>query len=195
MELKKAFQNMVMSGCLSEGIDLKTVKKTFKNSRFKGRFPGLIIKRKKPKATILLFRSGSFVCTGVKNKEDGKKAVNKLLEALKEEKIVSVHCRYEMAIQNIVASVSLNTPLDIERFVEKFRNVVYEPEEFPAATYRMGKPHATFLIFPGGKVTCSGARSQKTLSEALDKFYTQLQEKGLINAPQKDWGSVETTAL
>ena len=46
-------------------------------------FPGLVMKIKEPKTSVLLFSSGKVVCTGAKNLDDTKKSINKIIENLK----------------------------------------------------------------------------------------------------------------
>jgi len=60
----------------------------------------------------------------------------------------------EIQITNIIASGSLGAPVDLEELHERAPmggRLVYEPEQFPAAMYRMESTRVVFLMFSTGK--------------------------------------------
>jgi len=61
--------------------------------------------------------------------------------------------------------------------------VMYEPEQFPGAVYRMDEPKVVFLIFSAGKLVCVGAKKEEQVYEAVDKIQALLEEKELIYYP------------
>ena len=80
-------QNIVASINLGGRIHLEQAARTLPRSMYEPeQFPGLIHRMLDPKTVILLFSSGSFVCTGAKKEEDVYRSVNNL-HALLEEKI------------------------------------------------------------------------------------------------------------
>jgi transcription initiation factor TFIID TATA-box-binding protein len=83
-------------------------------------------------------------------------------------------------IQNIVASAELNGEIDLENVVYKLKKVMYEPEQFPGAVYRMDEPKVVFLIFSAGKLVCVGAKREPDVYEAVDKLQKTLEEQELI---------------
>ena len=100
-------ENVVASATLKQKIDLNSVVKTFSNVEYRPeQFPGLVFRLKKPKTATLIFNSGKMVCTGAKSEGQAKKAVNKVVQELKENGIVIIG-KPEIQIQNIVASASL----------------------------------------------------------------------------------------
>jgi transcription initiation factor TFIID TATA-box-binding protein len=86
-------------------------------------------------------------------------------------------------IQNIVASAVLGGEIDLENLVYKLSKVMYEPEQFPGAVYRMDEPKVVFLIFSAGKLVCVGAKMEEQVYEAVDKIQLLLEEKELIYYP------------
>ena len=89
-------------------------------------------------------------------------------------------------IQNIVASGELGGDIDLESVVYKLRRVMYEPEQFPGAVYRMNDPKVVFLIFSAGKLVCVGAKKEQDVYDAVDKLKRILEEKEVIFYPQKN---------
>jgi transcription initiation factor TFIID TATA-box-binding protein len=70
--------------------------------------------------------------------------------------------------------------------VYKLERVMYEPEQFPGAVYRMDDPKVVFLVFSAGKLVCVGAKKEEQVYAAVDKIQKLLEEKGLIFYPEND---------
>ncbi len=82
---KVKIQNMVASVTLDFSINLETIALTLENSLYEPeQFPGLIYRMAVPKVVILIFGSGKLVCTGAKSEEEVHKAVDILIDELKE---------------------------------------------------------------------------------------------------------------
>ncbi|MCK4320647.1 hypothetical protein KAW11_03435, partial [Candidatus Bathyarchaeota archaeon] len=58
--------------------------------------------------------------------------------------------------------------------------LMYEPEQFPAAIYRMDNPKVVFLIFSNGKIVCVGAKNEGAVYEATEKLQKKLEENDFI---------------
>ena len=86
-ELK--IQNIVASASLGGKIDLEqAVSKLVKTMYEPEQFPGLIYRMDEPKVVILIFASGSLVCTGAKKVQDVYDAVHKLHGSLEEQNLI-----------------------------------------------------------------------------------------------------------
>jgi len=171
-----------MAGVFSERIDLEVAKGRLVGSQDKHkRFPGLIYRLKSSKATFLLFKSGSFVCTGSISKAKGEEAIVAMLGLLKELELVSNNCTFECGVKNLVASVRLGgASVNLERFDNKFDDAVYEPDKFPAVVYQVEGTSVTFLVFLSGTIICSGISNEELLTETVNKFCEQLNEKNVL---------------
>ena len=82
-------------------------------------------------------------------------------------------------IQNIVASVSLNQKIDLQKIVEKFPQTEYNPSVFPGLVFRLKKPKTATLIFGTGKMVCTGAKSEKESRSAVEKVVKELRSEGI----------------
>jgi transcription initiation factor TFIID TATA-box-binding protein len=122
------------------------------------------------------------VCTGAKSEKEAIRAVNKVTKELKQQGIPIVS-KPSIKIQNIVASAELNGEIDLENVVYKLKRVMYEPEQFPGAVYRMDEPKVVFLIFSAGKLVCVGAKKEQDVYEAVGKLQQILEEQNLIFYP------------
>jgi len=78
-------QNIVASANLGGRIDLETAADVMENVMYEPeQFPGLIYRMDDPKVVMLLFASGKLVCTGAKDEDMVREAVEKLHSLLEE---------------------------------------------------------------------------------------------------------------
>ena len=156
-------------------IDLNQIIQKCSNVEYHpDRFPGLIMRLENPHATLLIFSSGKMVITGLKKTTDANLAAQQALE-----KMQNIGFKIKnpiVTIQNIVATSSLNMNIDLNTLTLVMDNVMYEPEVFPAAIYKMQDPKVVFLIFSSGKIVCLGAKLKETISEAIPILIKQLKE-------------------
>ncbi len=178
-----SIQNIVASVSLSQRIDLHVIVEKFPQTEYNPNvFPGLVFRLKKPKTATLIFGTGKMVCTGAKSEKEARKAVGKVVRELRN-KGIPITEKPIVKIQNIVASAALGGEIDLENVVYKLDRVMYEPEQFPGAVYRMADPQVVFLIFSAGKLVCVGAKKEEQVYEAVDKLQKILEEKDLIFYP------------
>ena len=179
-------QNVVASAKLKHGIDLNAIVKAFPNVEYRPQtFPGLPFKLDKPKSCTLIFSSGSMVCSGTKSEKEAKRAVMKVITELKKAGIIMKSGRPDFAVQNIVASIDLgDVSIDVEEAIYAAQNlgqsVMYEPDQFPGAIYRMKDPKVVFLIFTTGKLVCVGAKREEDVYRAVENLVAILEEIGVL---------------
>ena len=173
-------QNIVASAALNQKISLTKIVEKFPFAEYSPRvFPGLVFRLKKPKTATLIFETGKMVCTGAKSEKEAIQAVNKVTRELRSHGIPLAN-KPVVNIQNIVASAELNGEIDLENVVYKLKRVMYEPEQFPGAVFRMDEPKVVFLIFSAGKLVCVGAKKEQDVYEAVNKLQKMLEEQDLI---------------
>jgi transcription initiation factor TFIID TATA-box-binding protein len=179
-------QNIVASVALNQRIDLQKIVEKFPHTEYNPSvFPGLVFRLKKPKTATLIFGTGKMVCTGAKSEKESRRAVEKVVKELRSQGI-QIKEKPVVTIQNIVASAALGGEIDLESLVYKLDRIMYEPEQFPGAVYRMADPQVVFLVFSAGKLVCVGAKKEEQVYEAVDKIQKLLEEKGLIFYPEND---------
>jgi transcription initiation factor TFIID TATA-box-binding protein len=177
-------QNIVASATLEQRMNLKVIAQKFPQTEYNPKvFPGLVFRLKKPKTATLIFETGKMVCTGAKSEKEALQAVNKVTKELKVRGI-SVSGKPVVIIQNIVASAELGGEIDLENVVYKLKRVMYEPEQFPGAVFRMDEPKVVFLIFSAGKLVCVGAKKENQVYQAVDNIKKLLEEQDLIFYPK-----------
>ena len=177
---KMEIQNVVASAAFKHGIDLDAIVKAFPQVEYRPDvFPGLVFRLNKPKTATLIFNSGKMVCTGAKSERAARRAILKVARELKKEGIIIIG-KPEITIQNIVASGSLDAPVNLEALCERAHmgggRLMYEPEQFPGAIYRMESPRVVFLIFSAGKIVCVGAKEEEDIYVATENLRRKLEE-------------------
>jgi transcription initiation factor TFIID TATA-box-binding protein len=178
-------QNIVASAALNQRISLKQIVEKFPHAEYSPKvFPGLVFRLKKPKTATLIFETGKMVCTGAKSEKEAIQAVNKVTKELKNHGI-KIENKPAITIQNIVASAELNGEIDLENVVYKLKRVMYEPEQFPGAVFRMDEPKVVFLIFSAGKLVCVGAKKEQDVYDAVNKLQSILEQNELIFYPEE----------
>jgi transcription initiation factor TFIID TATA-box-binding protein len=81
--------NIVASASLGGKVDLEKAVTTLRKAMYEPeQFPGLIYRMDEPKVVILVFASGSLVCTGAKQEQDVYDSVHKLHVILEEQNLI-----------------------------------------------------------------------------------------------------------
>ena len=176
-------QNIVASTTFAEKLDLPMIVQSLEEAEYEPeQFPGLVFRIKNPKTATLLFRSGAANCTGAKNIEDVRKAIDIIAEKLRELGM-SIHKNLEIVVQNMVATSDLGGDLNLNEVAVGLglENVEYEPEQFPGLVYRLNDPKVALLLFGSGKIVCAGARKTEDVSLAVDKVSKELSLLGLLH--------------
>ncbi len=175
--------NVVATASFNQTLDIDAIARAFPHVEYRPEvFPGLPFRLKKPKTCTLLFNSGRMVCTGAKSEKEARRAILKVARKLRAAGII-ITGKPEIKIQNIVASGSLSGPIDLERLCERAReggSLMYEPEQFPGAMYRMDSPKVVFLIFSTGKIVCVGAKKEKDIYEAVENLRRRLEKMEVL---------------
>ncbi len=179
-EIEVQIQNVVAVASLDQKFDLLSIMKVFRNVEYRPKkFPGLVFRLKSPKTATLIFNSGKMVCTGAKSEKIAHRAINKVVRELKKEGIIILG-KPEIEVTNMVASADIHGQVDLEEGSMVLDNIMYEPEQFPGAVYRMKEPKVVILIFSSGRLVITGAKREEQVHEAAEKIRGILLENELI---------------
>lgn len=163
---------------ITEKIDLNQIARNLVDVEYNPeRFPGLVMRISKPKATILIFSTGKMVVTGMRKASEAPAVVAKVIKNIKKAGIKVSNPK--ITIQNIVASGDLHTNIDLNMATIVMDQAMYEPEVFPGLIYRMQEPKTVFLVFSTGRIVCTGAKEEKIVREAVLKLNHKVRELGV----------------
>ena len=163
---------------ITEKIDLNIIARKHADVEYNPeRFPGLVMRILKPKATILIFSTGKMVVTGLRKASEAGRVVEKVVKNIGKAGIKVSNP--EITIQNIVASGDLHTNIDLNMAAIVMEYAMYEPEVFPGLIYRMQEPKTVFLIFSTGRIVCTGAKKKEIVKEAVKKLNKEVRKLGV----------------
>lgn len=115
---------------------------------------------------VSVFRSGKLISVGTKEERQARHDLKRVISYLAGTGLTR-SVRAEVKLQNLVASVDLEHPLELNRLVNQTSHVIYEPEEFPGVMYHLRDPiGVTILIFASGKAVIAGAKDKYQLKLA-----------------------------
>jgi transcription initiation factor TFIID TATA-box-binding protein len=83
-------------------------------------------------------------------------------------------------IENVVASTSLGTELDLQAIVLALDGAEYDPEQFPGLIYRLKEPKTATLLFRSGKAVCTGGKSLEQVETAISKVVKKIEAAGIV---------------
>jgi len=84
-----------------------------------------------------------------------------------------------ISIVNVVVSATIEQRLDLKEITKKFRDVEWNPEQFPGAVFRLKNPKTATLLFRTGKMVCTGAKSEELARKAVSKVVQKLRKGGI----------------
>ncbi len=87
--------------------------------------------------------------------------------------------KFDLKIQNIVASTCLQHDIPLIKLAEKLPNTEYNPEQFPGLVMRMKNPKTSALIFSSGNIVCTGAKSMAKVRESINQIIKNIGKIGI----------------
>lgn len=84
----------------------------------------------------------------------------------------------KIRVENVVATTSVGTELDLKSVALALDGAEYEPEQFPGIVYRIKEPKTATLLFRSGKLVCTGAKSIKDVEKAIGIVVSKIKEAG-----------------
>jgi transcription initiation factor TFIID TATA-box-binding protein len=179
-------ENVVAFVTLGKPIPLNKLVSAMESAEYEPeQFPGLVYRISEPRAAALIFSSGKIVCTGAKSIDKAKEAIKVVVNKIRKAGI-SLPQKYNIQVENIVASSKIKATLNLEEITFSLENAEYEPEQFPGLVYRISEPRVAFLLFSSGKIICTGAHTIDAVYEALKKLKAKLEEIGIKVTPVKE---------
>ncbi|MET0103901.1 MAG: hypothetical protein ABW072_02025 [Sedimenticola sp.] len=164
--------NVVCSGNVCCSIDLREMCYRLVNTRYHPTlFPGLIWQHRTIGGNCLLFSNGKIQCQGkATSLREGLIRLRRYARVLQ---TLGLPVRLtEAKVMTASAFHILSTSLDLESFVKE-RQLVYEPELFPTATFRV--EGVTFSCFRNGKIVITGIRTLSDINRIVNPTLVELE--------------------
>ena len=171
-------------------IDLKLIASKCSNILYNPkRFPAVVMRKKDPKTTALIFDTGKMIVTGAKDIEKANTAAIKYTKDI--EKAVNKKLTiFEFKVSNIVASCSLpfNVELNDLNNDDDYGRFTTHDEHFPGLIFRVEHPaKMAALIFYSGKLVFTGAKDKEALNTAFKNLYAVCERFKRNKGEAKRW--------
>ncbi len=177
-------ENVVASVKIGDFIDLKKLLEKYQDIEKKENFPGLVVKIKNPKATILIFSSGKMVTTGIRLIKHVPIVVEKVVTKIKNAGI-EITMEPEVKIENIVVRGDFHQSINLDMTSLVLNSAIYEPEVFPGLIYKVVNPKVCFLIFSSGRIICTGANNEDVIRASVKKLALDLKKNDVLGNSKK----------
>ncbi len=135
LQLKIEIVNFVTSPTIGESISLEDLADlpfiTYNPSRYFCAY----FKDESMEAKVSIFNSGKMIAVGVKSEEDARRNLLHVIQVLSKLGIVKKN-KPKVTVRNIVITLEMGTPVNLEEMQDLIPGLVYEPEQFPGAIFR-----------------------------------------------------------
>jgi transcription initiation factor TFIID TATA-box-binding protein len=84
-----------------------------------------------------------------------------------------------LAVQNIVATTSLEKEISLTKLARTQPNTEYNPETFPGLVLRIKEPKSAVLVFSSGNLVCTGTKSIAQVKKVVEQVIKQLRKVGV----------------
>ncbi len=85
----------------------------------------------------------------------------------------------DIKVENVVASGSAGTTLDLKKISMALDEAEYVPEKFPGLIYKLKEPKTAMLLFTSGKLVCTGAKNVEMVNEAVRIVLGNIEKLGI----------------
>ena len=169
--------NVVATAALNQKVDLKELgnckEVSYNSDSYGGRVAYL--KTKVMQGKVSIFSSGKLISVGTKSEEAAAQELEVTKDYLLKKGFISDFA-LEPIVRNIVFCVDFHKQLSLEDLAFE-DHVIYEPEQFPSAIFRILKPHkASVLIFASGKTVITGLTSSNQVETVIERLERLLKE-------------------
>ncbi len=158
-----------MVGHLNKKLGLQKIANKCQMKYEPRKFAAVVWKCRRPKTTLLLFNNGKIICTGAKNPEAGKRAMERICQLLK--KIGYDVSLSDPKVVNVVIVGHVEKFLDLNSVAKKF-NGFFEGEIFPGCFVKRDNYHAT--VFSSGKFVMRGLKTENDAYRAAGNLIIDL---------------------
>lgn len=155
-------------------LNLKTVALEGANVEYKREQNMCNMRIRRPYTTASIWSSGKITCTGATSEIYAKVAARKFARQLQKIGFDVRFCKFKVV--NVLGTCSLPFKIKVADFARKYpKEVSYEPELHPGATYKLKEPKATLKIFTTGSITVT-APSVANVQSAIEHIFPLVAE-------------------
>jgi len=119
---------------------------------------------------VSVFRTGKMISVGTRNEKQASEDLNFVCDYLANKGLIRRQ-ELDTKTRNIVASLEVGHPIELERIASNVPHIIYEPEQFPGAIYRPRDPlGVSILLFASGRAVIAGAKTLYQIEVAAEEI-------------------------
>jgi len=155
-------------------LDLKKICTRCRNAEYNPRrFNAVIMRILDPKATAIIWESGTLCINGTSSEALNHKAARKFCKILQELGFSAKFRNYKLC--NVLGKIDLRVPINLEELSLKHKDIAsYEPELFPGIIMRLTDPKVTVFVFVSGNLVFTGARNAEQVYQAYRNVFSRV---------------------
>jgi transcription initiation factor TFIID TATA-box-binding protein len=166
-EAKAHVVNVVATADLKQPVNLMLASRLegaiYSPDKYQGRVVYFKLRGMQGKVTV--FSTGKMISVGTTSVKQAKRELQRVANLLATAGLIR-RVRVETLVRNIVTSIDLGRPLNLEALYLSMPRFIYEPDQFPAAIWRpASEPGSTVLVFSSGKLVITGKVDMDTVSK------------------------------
>jgi len=170
--LKIEIVNVVATAEIGDRVDLDKLSQRLEVIYNPSKYRCAYFKDNEMQGKVSIFPSGKMIAVGSKSEEDARRDLLHVTQSLG----VNMDTM-KVEIRNIVATVDLETVIDLEALQDMIPGIVYEPEQFAGAIFRPAHHQVTVLIFGSGKLVLAGLKTSESLFDMVQSIVQELNPK------------------
>ena len=86
---------------------------------------------------------------------------------------------FPVKVDDVVVVAMLGVDIPLDKMASQTKDAEFEPEHNEGVVYKTGEPGVAALIFPTGKVVCTGTKSIEEARKTIDKVVEKIREAGV----------------
>ena len=173
MSLKIQIVNIVATANIEQTINLEVLAElpfiTYNPSRYFCAY----FKDETMEAKVSIFTSGKMIAAGATSEISATRDLHRVARVLNKLGYINTK-KSDVTVRNIVITVELTSPIDIEEKVELVPGLVYDPEQFPGVIFRPLSTDVTVLVFASGKMVVTGLKSTSEINTTVTSILKEL---------------------
>jgi len=175
--IKAQIVNVVATAALNQEVTLEELRQfeevVYDSNVYGGRFA--YFKMKTSQGKVSIFTSGKMISVGTKSEETAFKELEAAKDYFVKKGLIS-NIFLEPKVRNMVVCVDFGKQVTLEDLAFK-ENVIYEPEQFPGAIFRILKPYkASVLIFASGKTVITALTGTSQIEDTIERITRLLND-------------------
>ena len=159
-------KNVVTTAQLGCELVLKEIAHHALNAEYNARRNAVLMTIRRPRAKALFYECGKMICWGTTSVTRSNLAGRKFVRIIQ---MLGFPAKFtQFHVVNVIARYDVDFSINLTALALQHKECSsYEPELYPALSYRVQQPSVNVLIFASGKLVFHATRSHRDMCQAF----------------------------